>query len=325
VKAFSCEQYAIPLPPAHSFPISKYSLLRRRVLELGFVGPDDLREPAAVSDDQLRLVHDAGYVERVAAGRLSLAEVRELGLPWSEALVERSRRSVGGTIAAARCALSDGVAVNLAGGTHHAAPNKGAGYCVFNDVAVAIRVLQAEGLIDRAVIVDCDVHHGDGTAAIFAADPSVFTLSIHGARNYPFRKPPSDLDVPLDDGTGDAAYLEALRIALATALEHARAGIVFYLAGADPYEGDRLGRLKITMEGLAARDRHIFDAGFDRRLPIAVTMAGGYAREIADTVAIQAETVRLASQFADRWSATNAVGSHGRPSCPSGMGEGEIP
>jgi acetoin utilization deacetylase AcuC-like enzyme len=313
VKAFSCDQYAFPLPSFHTFPIAKYTLLRQRVLEQRIVAAHELLDPPAARIEQLALVHDPQYLRRVVEGGLSAAEVRELGLPWSTALVERSRRSVGGTIEAGRWALREGVAVNLAGGTHHAAHAKGAGYCVFNDIAVAIRVLQAEGRIDRALVVDCDVHHGDGTAELFSSDPSVFTFSIHGARNYPLRKPPSDLDEPLADGTGDAVYLEALDRGLAAALERARADLVFFLAGADPYEGDRLGRLKLTIRGLAERDRHVFDACFQKRVPIAVTMAGGYAREIGDTVAIQAETVRQASRFFHHWTAPNTAGQCDRP------------
>jgi len=301
VKAFASDRYTVPLPPTHSFPMAKYEMLRRQVIQDESVAVHDLLEPPPATDSELRLAHHADYVERVVCGTLTEPEVRELGLPWSESLVERSRRSVGGTIQAARWALRDGLAVNLAGGTHHAAAGKGAGYCVFNDVAVAIRLLQAEGAIARALVIDCDVHQGDGTAQIFANDPSVFTFSIHGARNYPLRKPESDIDIPLDDGTGDEAYLEALKCGLAAALDRSRADMAFYLAGADPYADDRLGRLALSKAGLAARDRMVFGACLDRRLPVAVSMAGGYARQIADTVLIQAETVRLASLFANRW------------------------
>ena len=288
--------------------MAKYAMLRQRVIEDQSVAAQDLLEPPAATDSELRLVHHADYLERVVCGTLTEREVRELGLPWSEALVERSRRSVGGTIQAARWALKDGLAVNLAGGTHHAAAGKGAGYCVFNDVAVAIRVLQAEGVIARALVIDCDVHLGDGTAQIFANDPSVFTFSIHGAKNYPLRKPESDLDIPLDDGTSDDEYLEALKYGLAAALNRSGADIAFYLAGADPYADDRLGRLALSMAGLAARDRLVFQACLDQRLPVAVSMAGGYARQIADTVAIQAETVKLASLYAGRWPQGNGAG-----------------
>ena len=307
MKAFACDQYTLPLPTGHSFPMAKYGLLRQRVLDQGSVAVKDLREPQAATDDQLRLIHEPGYVERVSSGTLSAGEVREIGLPWSPELVERSRRAVGGTIEAGRYALEEGIAVNLAGGTHHAATGKGAGYCVFNDVAVAIRVLQSENRIQKAVVIDCDVHHGDGTALIFSGDDSVFTFSIHGARNYPLRKPPSNLDIPLDDGTTDEEYLDALRYGLAAALQRARADIAFYLAGADPYEDDRLGRMKLTMAGLAARDRMILQAFLQARLPVAVSMAGGYARQIADTVAIQAETVRLAQLHSQHW--VESVGS----------------
>lgn len=303
MRAYYADTFVLPLPAGHTFPMAKYRLLRERVVDLGILAESELRIPPAATDDQLRLAHEPEYVERVVAGTLSEAEVREIGLPWSPGLVERSRRSVGATIEAARHALADGVAVNLAGGTHHAGPAKGAGYCVFNDAAVAIRVHQRDGLIRRAVVIDCDVHHGDGTAAIFAGDPSVFTFSIHGARNYPLRKPPSDLDVPLDDGTTDAVYLELLERGLDLALARFQADLALYLAGADPYQGDRLGRMALTPDGLRRRDRLVLDRCRDQRLPVAVAMAGGYARQIAETVAIQAETVREAARAADLWRA----------------------
>lgn len=299
MKVYFSDQFVLPLPPSHTFPMVKYARLRERVVAAGLVGPGELLVPPAAGDDDLRRAHDPEYVARVVEGRLSVAEVREIGLPWSPELVERSRRSVGATIAAARAALADGVAVNLAGGTHHAAAGKGAGYCVFNDVAVAARTLQAEGRIAGAVVLDCDVHHGDGTASIFAGDPSVFTFSIHGARNYPLRKPAGDLDVPLDDGADDATYLAALERGLTIALARAEgADLAFYMAGADPYAGDRLGRMAVSADGLARRDRLVFDRCAAQGLPVAVSMAGGYGRDIEETVAIQLETVRIAASFA---------------------------
>ena len=300
MKVFATDQFPIPLPAWHTFPAAKYARLREAVVAAGLAGPGDLVTPEALTEEEILRVHDPGYVRRVLTGTLSPAEEREIGLPWSPELVERSRRSSGGTLAACRAALAEGVAVNLAGGTHHAHAGKGAGYCVFNDAAIAARALQAEGRAWRLVVLDCDVHHGDGTAAIFADDPSVFTFSIHGARNYPLRKPPGDLDVPLDDGTGDDAYLAALDDGLRLALPAARAQLAIYLAGADPFEGDRLGRMALTKDGLAARDRMVFEHCHAAGLPVAVTMGGGYGRDLADTVAIQLQTVREAAGWAAR-------------------------
>jgi acetoin utilization deacetylase AcuC-like enzyme len=274
--------------------MAKYARLRQRVVAAALVAPEDLVVPHAATDEELLRVHDPDYLRRVCEGSLSAEEVRVLGLPWSAALVERSRRSCGASIEACRAALEDGMAVNLAGGTHHASHDRGAGYCVFNDAAVATRTLQAEGRVRRVVILDCDVHQGDGTAAIFANDPTVFTFSIHGARNYPLRKPPSDLDVGLADGTGDAAYLDALDRGVREALERAGAELAIYLAGADPFAGDRLGRLAVSKQGLAEPDRLVFQRCRAAGLPVAVTMAGGYARDVEDTVEIHLRTVREA-------------------------------
>jgi acetoin utilization deacetylase AcuC-like enzyme len=233
-------------------------------------------------------------------GDLSEAEVREIGFPWSPGLVERSRRSSGATIEACRAALSGParIGVNLAGGTHHASAGKGAGYCMFNDSAVAARAMRAEGRADRVMVVDCDVHHGDGTASIFAGDESVFTFSIHGARNYPLRKPPSDLDVPLPDGVGDEEYLGALAAGLDEALGRFRPDLAIYLAGADPFEGDALGRLKVTKAGLEARDRMVLGRLRGEGLPVAVSMAGGYSKLVEDIVEIHATTVAVARELA---------------------------
>lgn len=292
--AYYSDTFVLPLPPGHRFPMEKYAMLRERVAD-GILPLSSLQVPAAASDAELARAHSPEYVRRVQAGELSPAEVRRIGFPWSPQMVERSRRSAGATIAACRAALSDGVAANLAGGTHHAFADAGAGYCVFNDSAVAARAMQAEGLARRVAIIDCDVHQGDGTAAILAGDESIFTFSIHAAHNFPFRKQRSDLDVELPDGSTDAAYLDALEEGLRTALAAARPDLVIYLAGADPYYDDRLGRLALTKAGLAERDRAVF--AYCRRLglPLAVTMAGGYARRIVDTVDIHAQTVALAA------------------------------
>jgi acetoin utilization deacetylase AcuC-like enzyme len=300
VRAFYSDHFVLPLPDGHRFPMAKYSRLRARVVAEGLVDPADLFEAPAADWEALTLAHTPGYVAAVAAGTLPPDMIRRIGFPWSPAMVERSRRSAGATIAAARAAFDDGAAVNLAGGTHHAFADRGEGYCVFNDVAVAARVVQREGRCARIAVVDCDVHQGNGTAAIFRDDASVFTFSLHGARNYPFRKETSDLDVELEDGTGDAAYLAALGAHLPAVLAH-RPELVFYLAGADPYEGDRLGRLKVTMAGLAARDALVFDACRTARVPVAVVMSGGYAPEVDDIVAIHAATVRAAAAFAAAW------------------------
>ncbi|WP_165244725.1 histone deacetylase family protein [Paludisphaera soli] len=308
---FYTDQFALPLPATHSFPAAKYALLRRRILDEGIVSPERMHVPAACSREEILRVHDPAYYERVVEGRLSESEVREMGLPWSQELVERSLRSCGATVEAARSVLGelarwdarpDGlcVAFNLAGGTHHAFRDHGAGYCVFNDAAVAARAMQAERLCRRVLVIDCDVHQGDGTASIFADDPEVYTFSIHGARNYPLRKQRSRLDVELEDGTGDDAYLAALEPALETAIEVSEAELAIYLAGSDPYAGDRLGRMKLSREGLAARDRLVFEACREAGLPVATAMAGGYARDINDTVAIQSETVRIAASMSGR-------------------------
>jgi acetoin utilization deacetylase AcuC-like enzyme len=295
MKILHCDQFAYPLPEGHRFPAIKYTLLRERV-EAELVPPCELLVPDAASDEALLRVHHPEYLGKVICGTLTGREMRRIGLPWSPELVERSRRSVGGTIAACRSALADGLAINLSGGTHHAFPDHGAGYCIFNDIAVAIRAMQAEGRARRIVVVDCDVHQGDGTAAIFAGDSSVFTFSIHGAKNFPLHKERSDLDVELPDGTPDADYLDALEIGLERSLALACADLAIYLAGADPFMGDTLGRLALTKEGLAARDRLVFDQCRSAGLPVAVVMGGGYAKDIRDAVEIQLETVRIAAK-----------------------------
>jgi acetoin utilization deacetylase AcuC-like enzyme len=307
MQAFYADQFVLPLPPGHRFPMPKYRLLRERLEGLAGL---EMRQAPGASDGELALAHTPGYVSAVSGGTLGEAQQREIGFPWSEAMVARARRSVGATIAAARAALAGGIAANLAGGTHHASADKGAGYCVFNDVAVAARLMQAEWhrarhtSLLRIAVIDLDVHQGNGTAAIFADDSSVFTLSMHGAKNFPFRKEPSDLDVELPDGCADAEYLAALDGALAELWrrhEHAPPGLIFYLAGADPHEGDRLGRLKLTTAGLAERDRRVLAAARDRRIPIAMSMAGGYGRVIEDTVEVQFNTIVEAVASWRRW------------------------
>ena len=306
MQAFYADQFVLPLPPGHRFPMSKYRLLREHLAQLPGL---QLQQAPEASDGELALAHTPGYLGAVIDGTLSEAQQREIGFPWSEAMVARARRSVGATIAAARAALATGLATNVAGGTHHAAAEKGGGYCVFNDAAVAARLMQAEWhrahrQLLRVAVVDLDVHQGNGTAAIFADDPTVFTLSMHGARNFPFRKERSDLDVDLPDGCTDAAYLAALDTALAELWRrHADAppGLIFYLAGADPHEGDRLGRLALTTAGLAERDRRVLDAARARRIPVALSMAGGYGRVVDDTVQVHLATIRAAVASWQRW------------------------
>jgi acetoin utilization deacetylase AcuC-like enzyme len=295
---WSSSRYVFPLPEGHRFPVAKYELLRGAVIADGIVASDRVLDPARADDDALELVHTREYVQRFARGLLEPAELRRLGFPWSPALVERSYRAVGGTIAAARHALADGVAMNLAGGTHHAFPDHGEGFCVFNDVAVALRLLQREHLVRRAAVVDLDVHQGNGTHAIFAGDADVFTFSMHGGKNYPFHKVAGTLDIELEDGTGDDEYLDVLRDALPRVLAAASPDLVVYIAGADPHEGDRLGRLRLTFDGLARRDDMVLDACREVGIPVAVTIGGGYGRRIEDTVAVHLRTVRVAARYA---------------------------
>lgn len=283
MEVWSHARWSIPLPPGHTFPISKYSLLVERV-----AGRVSVLESEAVPWDWLGAVHEAPLLERIRTGGMTVREQRGLGLPWSDVLVERGRRSVGGTYAAARRALQHGVGMNLGGGTHHAGRDFARGYCLFNDVAVSLARLRSDGLARRAVIIDCDVHQGDGTAHILGPDPDAFTLSLHGARNYPFQKIPSDLDVDLPSGTGDDDYLAELDRALDVALD-APYDIAFYLAGADPWEGDRLGRLSLTKPGLRTRDELVLARL--RGIPTVVVLAGGYAPDPKDTVDINAATL----------------------------------
>jgi len=295
--AWSSAKYTFPLPEGHRFPIAKYALLRERVLAEGIVPAETMHDPSRVSRDDLLLVHTADYVDRFTTGRLSAEEERRLGFLWSEFLVERSYRAAGGTSEAARFALDHGVAMNLAGGTHHAFPGHGEGFCVFNDVAVAIRALQRDAKIGRALVVDLDVHQGNGTHAVFAGDSSVFTFSMHGDRNYPFRKVPGSLDVDLHDRMGDDEYLSLLMDALPSVIANARPDLVIYLAGADPHENDRLGRLSLTFDGLARRDSLVLEQCREVGLPVVVTIAGGYGKSIDETVQVHVNTARIAARY----------------------------
>ena len=297
MQIFYTDIFTVPLPEAHSFPIKKYELLRKRISEELGDQLVDLRLPKPASPDAILRAHDSAYIHRFFNGELSSQEIRRIGLPWSPQIVRRTRYSVGATIAACRAALDDRIAVNLGGGTHHAFYNHGRGYCWLNDSAIAGRAMQAEGLAENILIVDCDVHQGDGTAAIVGNDPAFFTFSIHGKNNFPYHKENSSLDIELDDGTADRAYLDALETGLAEALRKFNADLVIYLAGADPYKKDRFGRLALTKEGLAKRDRLVFRYLTKRKLPVAVTMAGGYAPDIGDIVDINFRTIQTALDF----------------------------
>jgi acetoin utilization deacetylase AcuC-like enzyme len=294
VKLYYTDVFVLPLPAGHRFPMEKYSLLRQRLLASGKFAEDDFRTPAAATIEELQRAHHPDYVQRVSNGQLSAAELKRIGFPWSPGMVERSLRSAGATLAACRAALTDGCSANLAGGTHHAHADRGEGFCVFNDAAVAARAMQAEGRATQIAIIDCDVHQGNGTAAILKGDDSIFTFSIHGARNFPFEKENSDLDIELPDGTGDEVYLAALEAGLAEVFARSQPDLVIYLAGADPYAGDRLGRLKLSFAGLEARDRLVLGACRERGIPVALAMAGGYAQPIEDTVSIHATTIMSA-------------------------------
>jgi acetoin utilization deacetylase AcuC-like enzyme len=304
MQVFYADQFVLPLPAGHRFPMGKYRLLRDRLAaEL----PDiQLMQAQPASDGELALVHTPGYIQGISEGTVDARILREIGFPWSIAMAERARRSVGATIAACRTAVAEGVSANIAGGTHHAYPDRGGGFCVFNDAAVAARLMQAEHarrsrLPLRVAIVDLDVHQGNGTARIFQGDPTVFTLSLHGQKNFPFRKEASDLDVDLPDGTRDDTYLQALERALDELAHRFDPGLLIYLAGADPHEGDRLGRLKLTWDGLEARDRRVFDWAWQRGVPLAFAMAGGYGHRLEDTVQAQVNTFAVAAAYARRW------------------------
>jgi len=290
VRFWSHDRHVFPLPEGHRFPLSKYRLLREAVEREGL---GEVRHAEQVAWPQLEAVHAPAYLRALRDGTLDRRAERALGLPWSPELVERARRSVQATIEAGRDALADGIGMNLGGGTHHAGRDQARGYCVFNDVAVMVAALRGSRRLGRVLVVDCDVHQGDGTAELFAADRRTFTLSIHGGANYPFRRAISDLDVDLRSGAGDEEYLDALRGALARAVPAARPELVVHLAGADPWEGDRLGRLALTKPGLAARDELVLDTASGAGAAVCVCLAGGYAPDIRDTVEINLATARL--------------------------------
>jgi acetoin utilization deacetylase AcuC-like enzyme len=295
MRAFYSDHFVLPLPKGHRFPMEKYRLLREQVAcQIPGV---QLHQPVAATDGELALVHTPAYITQLVAGRLSKRETQVIGFPWSPEMVERSRRSTGATIGACRAALQDGAAVNLAGGTHHAYADRGEGFCCFNDAAVAARLMQAERRVSRVAIIDLDVHQGNGTAAIAARDDSIFTFSMHAQSNYPFVKESSDLDIHLPDRTGDEAYLAALAGGLKEIKRRFLPDLLIYLAGADPFEDDRLGRLALTKAGLAQRDQTVFEFARGMGVPVAVAMAGGYGRQIQDTVDIHLHTVNCAMQY----------------------------
>ncbi|HEX4948602.1 MAG TPA: histone deacetylase [Blastocatellia bacterium] len=298
MKVCYSDRYLVPLIPTHPFPMQKYRLVRNRLLEEGSITHWHLIEPKLAADEDILLVHDREYWRRCKQGNLFASEIRRIGFPWSSALVQRSQASVQGTIEAARNACRDGVASNLAGGTHHAFPDHGEGYCVLNDIAIATRVLQRDGLARRVAIIDCDVHQGNGTAAIFAGDADVFTFSMHGEKNFPLRKERSTVDVDLPDGIGDEAYLQILAQHVPAILQEFQPDFVFYQAGVDPHERDRLGKLKLTHEGLRMRDEFVIGSCRQAGIPIVTTMGGGYGKDIGDTVEGHCNTVRTALRLA---------------------------
>lgn len=289
--------YQAALPAGHPFPMSKYPLLKALLLSEGVLAPDDILEPEPLDAETLALVHTREYLDKLDSSGLSAAEQRRLGLPWSEALWQRSRLASAGTLIAARAAVDHGLAGNLAGGTHHAFTDHGEGFCVLNDVAIAVRKLQAEGAIRRAAIIDLDVHQGNGTASIFEGDEEVYTFSMHGERNYPAAKMQSNLDIPLLDGVGDTEYLDALRRHLPAVLDAANADIVFYLAGVDVAAGDRYGKLALTEEGIRLRDRYVIEAVRSRGLPLCIVLAGGYAATRPRTALLHAHVFREAAAY----------------------------
>jgi acetoin utilization deacetylase AcuC-like enzyme len=295
MRVFYTSKYYADIGDAHIFPIRKFELVRDQLFREGTLQPNELVEPTPADINDLLLVHSVDYVTRLCNGTLTEKEIRRMGLPWSESLVRRSFYAVGGTIAAALHSLAEGYCSNLAGGTHHAYPDHGAGFCVLNDVAVAIRTLRSRGLIRRAAIIDCDVHQGDGTAVIFAQDDDTFTFSMHGANNYPLFKTKSRLDVELPDRTTDRSYLQVLAENLPTVFQH-DPEIVFYLAGADPYEDDKLGKLSLTIDGLKERDAMVLRECYEHEVPVTTVMSGGYAKEIEDTVEIHCNTIRTVKE-----------------------------
>src|ERR1017187_47548 len=284
----------------HVFPSIKYRLIKEKLLRDRIVEPQDIVEPPAASEDDVALGHHREYIRKLQAGKLSYVEILRLEIPYSPELVRAVWLAAGGSILAGRLALQDGAAVNIGGGFHHAYPDHGEGFCVLNDFAIGIRRLQKDKAIERAMTVDCDVHHGNGTAAIFAGDTTVYTLSIHQENNYPYPKPPSTLDVNLRDGVDDAQYVAELEKGLDHALGEFRPDLIYYVAGADPYRDDQLGGLKLSIKGLEQRDRLVFDKARAKNIPVAVTLAGGYARRVEDTIEIHTNTVRVAKEFAKK-------------------------
>ncbi len=297
MKLIYSDQYDLNLGD-HVFPSIKYKLTREKLLRDGVARPEDFLEPLAASDEDVALVHHRDYIRKLQTGKLSYLEILRLEIPYSPELIRAVWLCAGGSILAGRLALEDGAAVNMGGGFHHAFPDHGEGFCVLHDVAIAIRRLQKEKSIERAMTVDCDVHHGNGTAEIFGGDPSVFTFSIHQENNYPYPKPPSSIDINLEDGVENEEYLTALEEGLDKALGEFQPDLMFYLAGADPYREDQLGGLKLSLEGLQRRDRLVYEKARAKEIPVMVTLAGGYARRVEDTVLIHTNTIRAAKEYA---------------------------
>ncbi len=297
MKFFYCDRHNFFLPDGHRFPIRKYALLRERIEQAQLARPENIVESQPATDEQILRVHTVEYLQKLRDCTLTEKEQRRLGFPWSPALLERSRRSAGGTIEACWAALAEGLAMNLAGGTHHAYPDHGEGFCVLNDVAIAARAMQVEGRARSIVVLDCDVHQGNGTAAIFANDPTVFTFSVHGANNFPLHKEKSDLDLELPDGANDDDYVEAVDYGVRRALALSQPALAIYLAGADPFEGDALGRLKVSKTGLAKRDRIVFDHCAHAGAPVAIVLSGGYAKNVEDAVDIHFQTACIAVEL----------------------------
>lgn len=300
MKAYYSDVFVLPLPENHRFPMSKYRLLRERIIAETVLPPENLLIPAPASDEQILRCHSEDYWKRVKRGELTRKEIVRIGFPWSQGMMERSRRSAGATVAAAHTALREGVSANLAGGTHHAGRGFGAGYSVLNDSMIAARDLQAAGLVERVAVIDCDVHQGNGTADIAQDDPTVFTFSMHGEKNFPFRKIPGSLDIGLAEGTGDAVFLDTLEVAVERILCAFQPDFVIYQSGADPYVGDPLGKLALTKEGLARRDELVLAMCRAEGLPVAVSMGGGYAKNVQDIVDIHLNTIRIAARFMER-------------------------
>jgi len=306
MQVFYTPRYYADIGPGHVFPIRKFQLVRDKLLAEGTIEPSEIVEPSPAPLEDVLLVHTTDYISRLCSGNLTTKETRRLGLPWSESLVQRSFYAVGGTLAATRASLAEGYSSNLAGGTHHSFSDRGEGFCVLNDVAVAIRAMRARKLVQRAAIVDCDVHQGNGTATIFAGDTDTFTFSIHGANNYPLFKAQSTLDVELADGISDTEYLDTLAKHL-PAVFAADPEIVFYLAGADPYKGDKLGRLALSIDGLRERDAYVLRECYAHEVPIVTVMSGGYGKDINDTIEIHCNTIRMVKEIFERRVATRRL------------------